>query len=89
MADKKEENKTDSKTKVVIPRGKPKSGRVWKSEKDKKSTIINVKPLRSSWKKKQKDKIEKKLLKAYERELKDNADKERQVGGVIPGHTNR
>ncbi|EDO33108.1 predicted protein [Nematostella vectensis] len=58
---------------VKIPRGKPKSGRVWKSEKKKKSTVINVKPLHSSWKKKQKDRLQLKLLKSYEKELKDNA----------------
>jgi len=44
-----------------------------------KSKIINVKPLKSSWKKKQEDKINKKLLKAYEQELKDSANKQKEV----------
>jgi len=38
-----------------------------------------VKPLKSSWKKKQEDKINKKLLKAYEQELKDSANKQKEV----------
>lgn len=49
-----------------------------------KSKMINVKPLHSSWKKKQKDKMEKKLLKAYARELKESADKEKEVSQTKP-----
>ncbi|XP_031553247.1 coiled-coil domain-containing protein 86-like [Actinia tenebrosa] len=78
MADEKEQNSDKKNEPIKIPRGRPKSGRVWKSEKNKKSTIIKVKPLHSDWKKKQKDKLEKKLLKAYESELKDTATKQKE-----------
>ncbi|CAG9764713.1 unnamed protein product [Ceutorhynchus assimilis] len=38
---------------VPIPKGKPKSGRVWKSEKKKFSSIIKTRGLKSSFEKKQ------------------------------------
>ena len=44
-----------------------------------KSTVVSVQPLHTSWNKKQKAKMEQKLLKVYERELKDNAKKEKEV----------
>lgn len=55
-----------------------------------KSKIINVKPLKSSWKKKQEDKMNKKLLKAYEQELKETSNKEKEVCiTIIILHVNR
>ncbi|XP_068749891.1 coiled-coil domain-containing protein 86-like [Montipora capricornis] len=61
-----------------IPRGRPKSGRVWKSEKQRKSAVIGVQPLHTSWKKKQQVRMEHKLMKVYERELKEEAKKTKE-----------
>ncbi|XP_071941634.1 coiled-coil domain-containing protein 86-like [Antedon mediterranea] len=53
------------------PKGRPKSGRLWKTEQTKRfSGLKNDKPLRSSWRRKMKDKAEKQSIKNYEQELK-------------------
>ncbi|XP_064620766.1 coiled-coil domain-containing protein 86-like [Lineus longissimus] len=55
-----------------IPRGRPKSGRVWKTPRTGRySEIMKVKPLRSSWKRKEEERKEKKAMKLYEKELQD------------------
>lgn len=61
-----------------IPRGKPKSGRVWKSEKKRKSAVIGVQPLHTPWEKKQKERMEKKLMKIYEKELRDETKRQKE-----------
>lgn len=63
---------------TVIPRGRPKSGRVWKSEKKRKSAVIGVQPLHTSWNKKRQVRMEQKLMKVYEKELKDEAKKQKE-----------
>jgi len=58
------------------PRGKPKSGRVWKQPKPVSlSKVTKPKPLRRSWDKKMKERAEKKSVKAYERNLKQDIRK--------------
>merc|ERR1712071_233376 len=58
-------------------KGKPKSGRTWKSDKKRKSDMINVKPLHTSWEKKKRIRAEKDSVKAFERDMKEAAKKER------------
>ncbi|XP_033102083.1 coiled-coil domain-containing protein 86-like [Anneissia japonica] len=56
---------------VKEPKGRPKSGRLWKTEQTKRfSGLKNDKPLRSSWKRKMTEKAEKQSIKKYEQELK-------------------
>jgi len=59
-------------------KGKPKSGRVWKSEKKRKSDMINVKSLHSSWMKKQELRAKQESIKSFERELKDAAKRTKE-----------
>ncbi|XP_065054214.1 coiled-coil domain-containing protein 86-like [Rhopilema esculentum] len=54
-------------------KGKPKSGRLWKSEKKRKCEMINVKALHSTWAKRQKKRAEESSIRAFEKELKDAA----------------
>merc|ERR1712136_609935 len=65
-------------TKCAEVRGKPKSGRVWKSQGKKKSTIIKVKSLHKSWAVRTKERAEQQSIKNYERELKEAADLEKE-----------
>jgi len=46
---------------------------------NRKSAVIGVQPLHTSWNRKQKDRMEKKLMKVYEKELKDEAKKQKEV----------
>merc|ERR1712136_462084 len=57
-------------TKCAEVRGKPKSGRVWKSQGKKKSTIIKVKSLHKSWAVRTKERAEMQSIKSYQKELK-------------------
>ncbi|XP_022252842.1 coiled-coil domain-containing protein 86-like [Limulus polyphemus] len=59
-----------------IPKGRPKSGRVWKSEKKCFSTLKYDKAVKISWKEKMKKRVEQKTLKLYEEELKAAKRKE-------------
>ncbi|VEN40028.1 unnamed protein product [Callosobruchus maculatus] len=60
---------------VVAPRGKPKSGRVWKSEKKKFSSIIKTRGIRNSFAKKEELKAKLK----YVKEMSDSIKAARQA----------
>ncbi|EFB23058.1 hypothetical protein PANDA_018728, partial [Ailuropoda melanoleuca] len=63
----------------VIPKGKPKSGRVWKDRSKKRfSQMVQDKPLRTSWQQKMKERQERKLAKDYARHLEEEKEKRRQ-----------
>ncbi|XP_077995870.1 coiled-coil domain-containing protein 86-like isoform X2 [Glandiceps talaboti] len=63
-----------------IPKGRPKSGRKWKTEQTKRfSDLRKDKPLRTSWQKKMQQKAEKKSVKKYEQELKEAREKELEI----------
>jgi rRNA-processing protein CGR1 len=54
-----------------VPRGRPKSGRLWKKPRPVSlSKVTKSKPLKTSWDKKMKERAEKKSIKEYERNLK-------------------
>uniref|UniRef100_A0A8C5KN49 Coiled-coil domain-containing protein 86 n=1 Tax=Jaculus jaculus TaxID=51337 RepID=A0A8C5KN49_JACJA len=62
-----------------IPKGKPKSGRVWKDRSKKRfSQMVQDKPLRTSWQQKMKEKQEKKLAKDFARHLEEEKARQRQ-----------
>jgi len=69
---------TVSTNKLRKTQGKPKSGRVWKSKGKKKSTMINVKSLHTSWNKRSKERAETESVKKYQKELKEAAALERE-----------
>ncbi|XP_062974795.1 coiled-coil domain-containing protein 86 [Elgaria multicarinata webbii] len=63
----------------AIPKGKPKSGRVWKDRCKKRfSHMTKDKPLRTSWKHKMKERQEKKLVKDFARQLEEEKRRERE-----------
>ncbi|CAH6793762.1 coiled-coil domain-containing protein 86 [Phodopus roborovskii] len=63
----------------VIPKGKPKSGRVWKDRSKKRfSQMVQDKPLRTSWQRKMKERQEKKLAKDFARHLEEEKQRRRQ-----------
>lgn len=61
-----------------IPKGRPKSGRIWKSEGLKKSDMLLVPSLHSTWNDKIRKRAERKSVKSFERELKEAAKKQRE-----------
>ncbi|XP_068111718.1 coiled-coil domain-containing protein 86-like [Hyperolius riggenbachi] len=61
-----------------IPRGKPKSGRVWKENKKRFSSMVKDRPLRTSWDTKMKERQEKKMIKSLAQELKDEKQREKE-----------
>ncbi|XP_032008887.1 coiled-coil domain-containing protein 86 [Hylobates moloch] len=63
----------------VIPKGKPKSGRVWKDRSKKRfSQMLQDKPLRTSWQRKMKERQERKLAKDFARHLEEEKERRRQ-----------
>ncbi|XP_019511620.1 PREDICTED: coiled-coil domain-containing protein 86 [Hipposideros armiger] len=63
----------------IIPKGKPKSGRVWKDRSKKRfSQMVQDKPLRTSWQRKMKERQEKKLAKDFARHLEEEKERRRQ-----------
>ncbi|XP_012429464.5 coiled-coil domain-containing protein 86 [Taeniopygia guttata] len=64
---------------VTIPRGKPKSGRVWKDPGKKRfSHMIQDKALRSSWARKMKERQERKLVRDLARQLEEAKQREKE-----------
>ncbi|XP_055987814.1 coiled-coil domain-containing protein 86 [Sorex fumeus] len=66
------EKKSKKEEMPVIPKGKPKSGRVWKDRSKKRfSHMVQDKPLRTSWQRKMKERQERKLVKDFARHLEE------------------
>ncbi|XP_050754227.1 coiled-coil domain-containing protein 86 [Gymnogyps californianus] len=64
---------------AAIPRGRPKSGRVWKDPGKKRfSHMIQDKALRTSWARKMKERQEKKLVRDLARQLQEGKQRERE-----------
>eukprot|EP00123_Amoebidium_parasiticum_P006056 comp17114_c0_seq1/m.15894 comp17114_c0_seq1/g.15894 ORF comp17114_c0_seq1/g.15894 comp17114_c0_seq1/m.15894 type:complete len:122 (-) comp17114_c0_seq1:326-691(-) len=59
-------------------KGRPKSGKVWKEEKQRFSSLVGVKALRKSFAVKQKEREEKARLKAIAKELLEAQKKEKE-----------
>lgn len=71
--------KEDKEEVLVIPKGKPKSGRVWKDPCKKRfSHMLQDKPLRTSWQRKMKERQEKKLARDFARHLEEEKARRRQ-----------
>ncbi|KAM6158170.1 coiled-coil domain-containing protein 86 [Rhynchocyon petersi] len=63
----------------MIPKGKPKSGRVWKDRSKKRfSQMVQDKPLRTSWQRKMKERQERKVAKDFARHLEEEKERRRQ-----------
>ncbi|XP_039922439.2 coiled-coil domain-containing protein 86 [Hirundo rustica] len=64
---------------VAIPRGKPKSGRVWKDPGKKRfSHMIQDKALRTSWARKMKERQERKMVQELARQLEEAKQREKE-----------
>ncbi|XP_062502930.1 coiled-coil domain-containing protein 86-like [Corticium candelabrum] len=63
---------------VAAKKGRPKSGRWWKAEGKRKSSLIGDKPLHTSWRKRVKQREEKKALKEYEQQLKEELQRQKE-----------
>ncbi|XP_066594581.1 coiled-coil domain-containing protein 86-like [Prorops nasuta] len=72
-------NKKAKKPEEEIPRGKPKSGRIWKEQKTKFSSIIKTRGLRLSLEKKQKLREDLKRVKDISRAIKANKQAEKEA----------
>jgi hypothetical protein len=75
----------EAKTEVGL-KGRAKSGRVWKTDKERFSNLVIQKPQRSSWDKKMKLKLDKKSLKEKEAQMKDDV-KQRKIVSHLIGYT--
>lgn len=63
----------------VIPKGRPKSGRVWKDRAKKRfSHMVQDKPLHTSWQRKMKERQERKLARDFARHLEEEKARRRQ-----------
>ncbi|XP_019064332.1 coiled-coil domain-containing protein 86 [Fukomys damarensis] len=63
----------------VVPRGKPKSGRVWKDRSKKRfSQMVQDKPLRTSWQRKMQERQQRQLARDLARHLEEEKARRRQ-----------
>ncbi|KYN29089.1 PREDICTED: coiled-coil domain-containing protein 86 [Trachymyrmex cornetzi] len=70
---------TEKRERQHIPRGKPKSGRIWKEEKTKFSSIIKTRGIRQSFAKKQKLREDLKRVKEMSRAIKAQKQAEKET----------
>lgn len=70
--------KREAKAPKEIPQGKPKSRRVWKENKKRFSIMVRDRPLRTSWEVKMKQRQEKKTLKSFAQQIKDEKQQEKE-----------
>ncbi|XP_072494887.1 coiled-coil domain-containing protein 86 [Notamacropus eugenii] len=64
---------------MAVPKGKPKSGRVWKDRNKKRfSQMVQDKPLRTSWERKMKERQERKLAKDFARHLEEEKQRRKE-----------
>ena len=63
----------------LIPKGKPKSGRIWKEQKTRFSSIVKTRGMRSSFEKKQKLREDLKRVKEMSREIKAKKQAEKEA----------
>ncbi|XP_069834872.1 coiled-coil domain-containing protein 86-like [Dendropsophus ebraccatus] len=61
-----------------IPQGRPKSGRVWKENKKRFSSMVRDRPLRTSWELKMKQRQEKMMMRSLAQQLKDEKQQEKE-----------
>ncbi|XP_033210905.1 coiled-coil domain-containing protein 86 [Belonocnema kinseyi] len=64
---------------IVIPRGKPKSGRIWKEQKTRFSSIVKTRGIRQSFEQKQKLREHLKHIKEISREKKAKMKEEKEL----------
>ncbi|XP_056387062.1 coiled-coil domain-containing protein 86 isoform X2 [Hyla sarda] len=62
-----------------IPQGRPKSGRVWKENKKRFSSMVRDRPLNTSWEVKMKQRQEKKMMKSFAQQLKEEKQQEKEA----------
>ncbi|XP_012524838.1 coiled-coil domain-containing protein 86 [Monomorium pharaonis] len=70
---------TEKRERLHVPRGKPKSGRIWKEEKTRFSSIIKTRGLRLSLAKKQKLREDMKRVKEMSRAIKARKQEEKEA----------
>ncbi|XP_078509111.1 coiled-coil domain-containing protein 86-like [Lissotriton helveticus] len=71
-------NTPSHKVDATVPKGKPKSGRVWKDPKKRFSVMVKDRPLHTSWDKKMKARQEMRLVKDFSRQLRDEKQKAKE-----------
>jgi len=74
-----ESSKVEKHERPHVPRGKPKSGRIWKGEKTKFSSIIKTRGIRLSFDKKQKLREDLKRVKEMSRAIKAQKQAEKEA----------
>ncbi|KFM74308.1 Coiled-coil domain-containing protein 86, partial [Stegodyphus mimosarum] len=70
---------TEVSEKIIPVKGKPKSGRVWKTEKTRFSSMCQVKPLKTSWEKKLKLRQERETMLRHAAEIREEKEREKQM----------
>ncbi|GFY51051.1 coiled-coil domain-containing protein 86 [Trichonephila inaurata madagascariensis] len=69
----------DTDAQIIPIKGKPKSGRVWKCDKSKFSSMCQVKPLKLKWARKQELRQERKDLLSHVKEIKERKEREEEL----------